>query len=113
MPMLNANRRRIAARGDTGIALMAVSERTACFYQLALEVKHAPGQISYRSPYATVLKMTRQLGQHTLTEKEIHEIFTVPRLKLQAEKLGVEFDVSPWQDDGWITIKVKPAQTTS
>jgi hypothetical protein len=108
MPMLNANRRRIAESGDLGIALMAVSDRTACFYQLALEVKRAPGQLSYKSPYATVLKITRQLGQHTLTEKEIHEIFTVPRLKLQAEKLGVEFDVSPWQDDGWITIKVTP-----
>ena len=89
---------------------MAVSDRTACFYQLALEVKRAPHQVSYKSPYGTVLAMTRQLGQHTLTEKEIHETFTVPRLKMQAEKLGVNFDVSPWQDDGWITIKVSPLQ---
>lgn len=110
MPMLNANRRRIAASGDLGIALMAVSERTACFYQLAIEVKRGPDFISYKSPYGTVLAMTRQLGQHTLTEKEIHEIFTVPRLQLQAEKLGVRLDVSPWQDDGWITIRVKPLQ---
>ena len=75
-------------------------------YQLALEVKRAPGEISWKSPYGTVLAMTRQLGQHTLTEKEVHEIFTVPRLKLQAEKMGVHFDVSPLQDDGWITLRV-------
>jgi hypothetical protein len=108
MPMLNANRRRIAESGDLDIAIMAVSDRTACFYQLALAVKRAPGQVSWKSPYGTVLAMTRQLGQHTLTEKEVHDIFTVPRLKLQAEKMGVHFDVSPWQEDGWITVKVSP-----
>jgi len=108
MPMLNANRRRIAESGDLDIALMAVSERTACFYQLAIEVKRAPGQISWKSPYGTVLAMTRQLGQHTLTEKEVHELFTIPRLKMQAEKMGVNIDVSPWQDDGWVTIRVSP-----
>jgi hypothetical protein len=107
-PMLNANRRRIAESGDLEIALMAVSDRTACFYQLMQEVKRAPGQVSWKSPYGTVLAMTRQLGQHTLTEKEVHEIFTVPRLKLQAEKMGVHFDVSPLGADGWITLKVSP-----
>jgi len=111
-PMLEANRRRIAASGDIDIALMAVTERTACFYQLAQQVKRGPHQISWKSPYGTVLSMTRQLGQHTLTEKEIHEIFTVPRLKLQAEKLGVHFEVSPWQADGWITLTVSPLKAT-
>ncbi len=106
MPMLAANGRRIAESGDIDIALMAVSDRTACFYQLALEVRRAPHQVSYKSPFGTVLAMTRKLGQHTLTEQEIHESFTVPRLQMQAEKLGVNFDVSPWQDDGWITIRV-------
>ncbi len=113
MPMLNANRKRIAESGDLDIAIMAVSERTACFYQLALEVKRAPGQISWKSPYGTVLAMTRQLGQHSMTEKEVHEIFTVPRLKMQAEKMGVRFDVSPWQDDGWITIRVSPLKVAA
>lgn len=107
-PMLDANRRRIAESGDVEIALMAVSERTACFYQLVQQVRRGPRQISWKSPYGTVLSMTRRLGQHTLTEKEIHEIFTMPRLKLQAEKLGVHFDVSPWQEDGWITLTVSP-----
>jgi hypothetical protein len=107
-PMLVANGRRIAESGDIDIALMAVTERTACFYQLALEVKRGPHSVSYKSPFGTVLAMTRQLGQHSLTEKEIHETFTIPRLKMQADKLGVDFDVTPWADDGWITITVKP-----
>jgi len=89
---------------------MAVSDRTACFYQLALEVKRGPDFVSYKSPFGTVLGITTRLGQHTLTEKEIHETFTVPRLQMQAEKLGVRFEVSPWQDDGWITIRVRPLQ---
>lgn len=110
MPMLTANARRIAESGDVDIALMSVSDRTACFYQLALDVKRAPHQVSYKSPYGTVLAITRQLGQFTLTEKEVHESFTIPRLKMQAEKLGVHFDVSPWQNDGWITIKVSALQ---
>lgn len=112
MPMLRANGRRVAESGDIDIALMAVTERTACFYQLVEEVRRAPHQVSYRSPYGTVLRMTRQLGQHTLTEKEIHEIYTVPRLRRQAEQLGVEFEVTPWRDDGWITITVKPRART-
>jgi hypothetical protein len=113
MPMLNANRKRIAESHDTEIALMAVTERTACFYQLAIEVKRAPGEIRYKSPFGRVLAMTRQLGQHTLTEQELHEIFTVPRLKMQAEKMGVDFDISPLGEDGWITIRVKPLKAVA
>lgn len=105
-PMLTANRRRIAESGDLEIAIMAISDRTACFYQLAQQVKRAPNQVSWKSPFGNVLGMTRQLGQFSMTEKEIHETFTVPRLKMQAEQMGVNFDVSPWQEDGWITVKV-------
>lgn len=111
MPMLMANRRRVEQSGDLGIALMAVTERTACFYQLALEVKRGPNQISYKSPFGTVLAITNKLGQHSMTEQEVHEIFTVPRLHRQAELLGVKFDVSPVQEDGWITIKVEPLKS--
>jgi hypothetical protein len=30
---------------------------------------------------------------------------------MQAEKMGVRFEVSPWADDGWITLKVLPLKS--
>jgi hypothetical protein len=53
-----------------------------------------------------VLAQSTRIGQHDLTEKEIHEIWTVPRIKGQAELLGVDVQVSEWQDDGMVTISV-------
>ena len=36
-----------------------------------------------------------------------HENWTIPRMQGYARLLGVDFVVSPWQDDGTITVRVK------
>ena len=86
--------------------MLGLTERTACFYQLVDRAVREPGSITYQSPFGLVLAQSVPLGQHDLTEQEIHEIWTVPRIKGQAELLGVEVQVSAWRDDGMITISV-------
>ncbi len=43
---------------------------------------------------------------HDLTEQEIHEIWTIPRIKGAGELLGVDLQVSEWREDGMITISL-------
>lgn len=106
MPMLVRVRKMIEQTGNQELALIAVTEQTACFYQLVLDTQREPDKVTYSSPYGTVLASTRRLGMHDLTEKEIHEIWTVPRIKGWGEILGVDLQVSEWRDDGIITISL-------
>jgi len=46
------------------------------------------------------------MGMHDLTEKEIHEIWTVPRIKGAVDLMGVDLQVSDWREDGMITISL-------
>ena len=105
-PMLTRVGKMIEETGNQELALLAITDRTACFYQLVEEADREPGSITFRSPYGNVLAQTYRLGQHDLTEKEIHEIWTIPRIKGQAEVMGVEVEVSEWRDDGMVTISV-------
>jgi hypothetical protein len=104
--MLNRVRKIIEKTGNTELALIAITEQTACFYQLVLDTQREPGKITYKSPFGTVLASTRRLGMHDLTEKEIHEVWTVPRIRGSAEILGVDLQVSEWREDGTITISL-------
>ena len=113
MPMLVRTGKFVQQTGMKELALVAMTDRTACFYQLALDVKREPGKVSFKSPYGTVLAATRQLGMHDLTEKEIHEIWTKPRFEQQAAVMGVDIEVSDWRDDGWVTLSVAPEKLTS
>ncbi|MDH3509840.1 MAG: hypothetical protein OER85_03185 [Gammaproteobacteria bacterium] len=105
-PMLTRVGKLIKKTGNQELALLAITDRTACFYQLVEDAQREPGTISYRSPYGNVLTQSSAIGQHDLTEKEIHEIWTVPRIKGQAELMGVDIEVSEWRDDGIVTISV-------
>ncbi len=105
-PMLTRVGRLIRQTGNQELALQAITDRTTCFYQLVDNAQREPGTITYQSPFGNVLKQTRRLDMHDLTEQEIHEVWTVPRIKAQAELLGVEVQVSEWRDDGMITISV-------
>ena len=113
MPMLVRVRKIIEQTGNTELALIAITEQTACFYQLVLDTQREPGKITYKSPYSTVLASTRRLGMHDLTEKEIHEIWTIPRVKGWGEILGVDLQVSEWSDDGVITISLPETRVAS
>jgi len=106
IPMMTRVRKVIEKTGNQELALIAVTEQTACFYQLVLDTEREPGKITYQSPYRTVLASTTRLGMHDLTEQEIHEIWTVPRIKGAGELLGVDLQVSEWREDGTITISL-------
>lgn len=106
LPMMSRVRKMIEKTGNEELALIAVTEQTACFYQLVLDTQREPGKITYKSPFSTVLASTTRLGMHDLTEQEIHEIWTVPRIKGSGELLGVDLQVSEWREDGMITISL-------
>jgi hypothetical protein len=106
-PMLIRARKMMEAAGDKDMALKAVFDQTTCHWQLVLDTYSEPGMRRYKSPYGNVLKASARLGQFDLDEKWIHENWTIPRMQGYAKLLGVEFEVSPWQDDGTITVRVK------
>ncbi|HEU4531242.1 MAG TPA: hypothetical protein VFR59_08645 [Steroidobacteraceae bacterium] len=97
----------IQKTGNKDLAIVGVFEQTTCFFQLVEQTTRSPGKITYQSPFGRVLSVTRLMGIHDLTEEEIHNRWTIPRLQRYAKTLGVEFDVSPWQADGVITVSVK------
>lgn len=105
-PMLARVGKLIQKTGNQELALQAITDRTGCFYQLVEQAERKPGSITYQSPFGLVLSYSVPLGQHDLTEKEIHEIWTVPRIKGQAKVMGVDVQVSEWREDGTITISV-------
>lgn len=118
-PMLKRIAKMIEKTGDKELALKAVFDQTTCHWQLVLDTEMGPGYRRYRSPFGHVLAQTTRLGQHDITEKWIHENWTIPRMAGYSKLLGVELQVSPWQDDGMITVSIKdytppaPKQTSA
>jgi len=96
----------IEKAGDKEIALIGIFDHTACHYQLVLETEIEPGKRTWTSPFRTVLEASKKIGQFDLTEQEIHENWTVPRLLGYADALGVKFKVSDWREDGVITCEL-------
>lgn len=96
----------IAKAGNKEIALIGIFDHTACHYQLALDTQAEPGKRIWTSPFKTVLDACKRIGQFDLTEQEIHEQWTVPRLLGYAEAIGVNLRVSPWSDDGVLTCEL-------
>ena len=92
--------------GNNEIALIGIFDHTACHYQLALDTQIEPGKRTWTSPYKTVLEACVRIGQFDLTEQEIHEQWTVPRLLGYAEAIGVPLRVSAWRDDGVLTCEL-------
>ena len=105
-PMLERTAKLINRTENPELALVAVFDRTTCHYQLVLETESQPGKRTFQSPFNPVLDITRRLGQYDLTEKWIHENWTVPRYHQYAKVMGVEFDVSPWNEDRTITVSL-------
>jgi hypothetical protein len=105
-PINRRLRKVIENAGDKEIALIGIFDHTACHYQLVLETDSEPGKRTWTSPFKTVLEASRKIGQFDLTEQEIHENWTVPRLMGYADALGVKFKVSPWRDDGVLSCEL-------
>lgn len=96
----------IEKTGYREIALIALFDRTACHYALALTSTGEGRSRSWKSPFGHVLTQCVKIGQFDLTEREIHENWTVPRLLGYGEDMGVKLRVSPWQDDGMVTCEL-------
>ena len=63
----------------------------------------------WTSPFGLILEHTVRLGQHDLTEKEVHDIWIKKRFNAFAEVIGVELEISDIGEDGMVSIKaVKP-----
>jgi hypothetical protein len=97
----------VAESGDREHALTGLTDDNSCHYQLVLETKATPGRREWRSPFGRVLEVARRIGQFDLTEREIHERYTVPRLLGYAATMGVRIRVSPWRDDGVIVLELE------
>ena len=67
-----------------------------------------PLTMTYVSPYKTVLEAGTKRGMFNLTEQEIHENFTIPTIEGYARVLGIDVEVTEWNDDRVITISVIP-----
>lgn len=107
MFMINRVGKMIRDGGSLELGTIALTERTACFYQLVQEYQRTGTTMRWKAPYGNVLAVSVPLGQHNMTEQEIHDIYTRPLMQLQAEIMGVEVDVSDIDADGWITMTVR------
>jgi len=92
--------------GDREHALTGLTDDNSCHYQLVLETHAEPGIRTWKSPYGRVLEVSRRIGQFDLTEEEIHQRYTKPRLLGYAQAMGINISVSDWSDDGMITLEL-------
>ncbi len=97
----------IRQTGDYALALDSMTD-ASCFRDMAAVdgFRKTSTTLTYKSPYTEVLASGTKRGMFTITEQEIHEKFTIPTLQGYGKVLGVDVDVTPWQDDGMITISI-------
>jgi hypothetical protein len=96
----------IEKTGMKEIAMVALFDRTACHYALALTTTGDGRSRTWKDPFGWVLAQCRKIGQFDLTAREIHETWTIPRLTGYGASMGVQLKVSPWQEDGTITCEL-------
>jgi len=92
--------------GNAEYGMIALFERTDCWYQTVLDYKVEPGKRTWLSPYKTVLEMGTRIGQFYMTEQQIHQEWTKPRILGYAENTGIKVNVSDWQEDGWLSCEL-------
>ncbi len=105
-PMLARMKGIIEKTGDREIALVGMFDRTACLYQLCLDLKVEKGRREFTFPFTTVLNISRKIGQFDMTAKEVHETWMKPRLHGYAACVGVKIDVSDIAPDGKVVVKL-------
>ena len=96
----------IEKTGVREIALIALFDRTACHYGLALTSAGDGNSRSWKEPFGYVLVQCQKIGQFDLTVTEIHEQWTRPRLLGYARTMGVELRVSDIGTDDMITVEL-------
>jgi len=105
--MLKRMRTEIERTGDREIALTGMFERTACFYQLCLDLRVTPGRRTFSFPFSHVLDISRRIGQFDLTNEEMHEHWLKARLLGYGAVLGVEIEVSDIGPDNKVTVSLR------
>ncbi len=107
MEPINARMKNLIDKtGKKEIALVGLFDRTACHYALALDTTGEPGMRTWTSPFSRVLEASKRIGQFDLTEQEIHEQWTVPRLMGFGKAMGVKLKISDLGEDGTITCEL-------
>ena len=105
-PLLERVRRNYLRTGKLDTVMVGMIDRTACAYQLFVEIEMKDGERSWQSPFGLILEHSVRLGQHDLTEKEVHDIWIKKRFHAYAEVIGVDLFISEWTEDGKVSIKV-------
>jgi len=99
--------RLIAKTGNREFGLIAMFERTGCWYQLVEDYQVEPGRRRWKSPFRQLLSMSRRTGQHSVTDEQVHEEWTRPRLLGYAATMGIAVRVSHWNgEDGWLSCEL-------
>ena len=106
LPMLERVRDNYQRTGEIEAVMVGMIDRTACAYQLFLDIERGDAVRSWTSPFGLVLDQTVRLGQHDLTEEEVHEIWIKRRFSAFAEVIGIELEISDIGQDGMVSIKV-------
>jgi len=99
-------RKLIEETGNKELALESVFDITECHYQLVLDTSIEPGKRTWVSPFKTSLEACVRIGMMDMTEKEVHNLWTRPRLAAYATDMGVEFCVSDLGPDGTVTCEI-------
>jgi len=109
-PLLERVRRNYLKTGELDTAMVGMIDRTACAYQLYLKIDKTDAERSWESPFGLVLEQTRRMGQHDLTEQEVHDIWIKKRYHAFAEVIGVELSISDIDENGRVSVRaVRPA----
>lgn len=113
-PLFQRRGEYIKATGNVALALDSMTD-ASCFRDMVVATgfTKTSTELSYVSPYKEVLAAGTKRGMFTITEQEIHEQFTVPTLKGYAEVLGVDVEVSEWNEDRIITISIVTPDTSA
>lgn len=104
-PLLKRIRKHYERTGDLEFVMVGMVDRTSCHYQLIFETESKPGYRAWQSPWSRVLTQTRRMGQHDMTEEEVHEIWVRRRLQAYADVIGVGLEVSPLGEDGRVWVR--------
>ena len=106
-PMLSRVRNSIEQTGNKELAMIAMFERTSCFYQMIATYHSETGKRVWKSPFGLVLEMGTRIGQFNITEQDVHDVWLKPRLYGYAEQLGVKIKITDkLGDDKMITCEL-------
>ncbi len=104
-PLLKRIRSHYERTGDLEMVMVGMIDRTSCHYQLIFETESKPGYRAWQSPWSRVLTASTRLGQHSITEEEVHDIWVRQRLQAYANEIGVGLEVSELGEDGRVWVR--------